>query len=161
MTAAAERWTVLALARHLLTRSRHVYEEAHRPAVVTAAERHFSAWTDGRYPRIIAPLGKQIEGAILADGRSVGIPALSRGCAEQLYLALRFGLVEHFVETSGEPLPIVMDDILVNFDPDRAHRAARSIKELSQTCQIIYFTCHPTTPLQADQEENMGRIEIT
>ncbi len=122
--AAAERWTVLALARHLLWRSRHVYEEAHRPAVVTAAERHFTEWTGGRYPRIIAPLGKPIEGAERADGRQVGIPALSRGTSEQLYLALRFGLVEHFVETSGEPLPIVMDDILVNFDDDRAARAA-------------------------------------
>ena len=153
--AAAERWTVLALARHLLWRSRHVYEEAHRPAVVTAAERHFSGWTGGRYPRIIAPLGKPIEGAERADGRQVGIPALSRGTSEQLYLALRFGLVEHFVETSGEPLPIVMDDILVNFDDDRAARAARSIEELAQTCQVIYFTCHPTTPLQADKEETI------
>ena len=112
-------------------------------------------WTDGRYPRIIAPLGKPIEGARASDGKQVGIPALSRGTSEQLYLALRFGLVEHFVETSGEPLPIVMDDILVNFDDDRAARAARSIEALAQTCQVIYFTCHPTTPLKADKEETI------
>jgi uncharacterized protein YhaN len=158
--AAAERWTVLALARHFLVRSRHVYEEAHRPAVVTAAERHFSRWTGGRYPRIIAPLGKPIEGAVSANGEPVGIPALSRGTSEQLYLALRLGLVEHLVETSGEPLPIVMDDILVNFDDDRAARAARSIEELAQTCQIIYFTCHPSTPLKADKEETLRVSEV-
>ena len=88
------------------------------------------------------------------------IAGLSRGTSEQLYLALRFGLVEHFVETSGEPLPIVMDDILVNFDDERATRAARSIEELSKTCQIIYFTCHPTTPLRADLETNLKRMEV-
>ena len=40
-----------------------------------------------------------------------------------------------------------MDDILVNFDPDRAARAARSIEALAERQQVIYFTCHPTTPL--------------
>ncbi len=158
--AAAERWTVLALARHLLVRSRHVYEEAHRPAVVTAAERHFGGWTGGRYPRIIAPLGQPIEGVERVDGQQLTLAALSRGTSEQLYLALRFGLVEHFVETSGEPLPIVMDDILVNFDDDRAARAARSIEALAQTCQIIYFTCHPTMPFAADKEETIRVVEV-
>jgi uncharacterized protein YhaN len=158
--AAAERWTVLALARDLLRRSRHAYEEAHRPAVVTAAERHFGPWTDGRYPRIMAPLGQPIDGVERADGQQLTLAALSRGTSEQLYLALRFGLVEHFVETSGEPLPIVMDDILVNFDDDRAARAARSIEELAQTCQVIYFTCHPTTPLKAHKEETMRLLEV-
>jgi uncharacterized protein YhaN len=53
-----------------------------------------------------------------------------------------------------------MDDILVNFDDDRAARAARSIESLSKVCQIIYFTCHPTTPLQAEVEKNLPRLEV-
>ena len=126
----------------ILNRSRSVYEEAHRPAVIEKAEYFFKAWTDGRYRRIIAPLGEDVRSIERRDGVEVGLSGLSRGTSEQLYLALRFGLVQHFVETSGEPLPIVMDDILVNFDADRAERAARSIEELAETCQIIYFTCH-------------------
>ena len=108
----------------------------------------------------MAPLGEDIRGVVRRDGVEVGIPGLSRGTSEQLYLALRFGLVQHFVETSGEPLPIVMDDILVNFDEDRAARAARSIEELSKTCQVIYFTCHPTTPLEADVERELEPISV-
>jgi uncharacterized protein YhaN len=160
LQAAAERWTVYALAHQILKRSRSVYEEAHRPAVVEKAEHFFSDWTDGRYRRIIAPLGEDIRGIERRDGIEVSIPGLSRGTSEQLYLALRFGLVQHFVETSGEPLPIVMDDILVNFDADRAARAARSIEELASTCQIIYFTCHESTPLEADVEKPLPRIEV-
>jgi len=160
LEAAAERWTVLALAHEMLARSRAAYEEAHRPAVVQAAERHFAEWTGGRYGRIIAPLGQPIEGVERNDGLRVPLAGLSRGTSEQLYLALRFGLVERFVETSKEPLPIVMDDILVNFDDDRAARAARSIEELSKGCQVIYFTCHPTTPLRPDLEMTLGRLEV-
>lgn len=157
---AAERWTVLALAKDLLARSRAAYEEAHRPAVVQAAERYFAEWTGGRYTRIIAPLGSSIEGVERRDGERVPLAGLSRGTSEQLYLALRFGLVERFVETSGEPLPIVMDDILVNFDEDRAARAARSIEALAGTCQVIYFTCHPTTPLNAEVEKTLAPLEV-
>jgi uncharacterized protein YhaN len=158
--AAAERWTVLALAHDMLARSRAAYEEAHRPAVVQAAERYFAEWTDGRYRRIIAPLGRPIEGVERSDGFHVPLAGMSRGTSEQLYLALRFGLVEHFVDTSKEPLPIVMDDILVNFDDDRAERAARSIEELAKGCQVIYFTCHPTTPLRPDLEKTLGRLDL-
>ena len=161
LRAAAERWTTLAVAHTLLKRSRGVYEEAHRPAVVEKAERLLEQWTDGRYRRIIAPLGEDIRGIERADGTAVELPGLSRGTSEQLYLALRFGLVEHFVETSGEPLPIVMDDILVNFDPGRAAHAARSIEELARTCQVIYFTCHETTPLRAEREETLERLAVS
>jgi len=159
LVAAADRWTVLALAKDLLARSRAAYEEAHRPAVVQAAERYFAEWTDGRYARIIAPLGSPIESVELSSGSRVSLAGLSRGTSEQLYLALRFGLVERFVETSGESLPIVMDDILVNFDDDRAARAARSIESLAGTCQIIYFTCHPTTPLKAEVEKTLRPLD--
>ena len=38
-----------------------------------------------------------------------------------------------------------MDDILVNFDPERAEEAARAIAELADENQVIVFTCHPPT----------------
>lgn len=155
LESAAESWAVLSLARELLTRSRLAYEEAHRPAVVQAAERHFEAWTGGRYRRIVVPLGGAIESVVRRDGTPLRLADLSRGTAEQLYLALRFGLVERFAETTGEPLPVVMDDILVNFDDERAALAARSIEELARTCQVIYFTCHPETPLRADAQKTL------
>jgi len=43
------------------------------------------------------------------------------------------------------PLPVIMDDILVNFDPDRAAAACRALLELSTDQQVLLFTCHPTT----------------
>jgi uncharacterized protein YhaN len=76
---------------------------------------------------------------------------LSRGTSEQLYLALRFGLIEEFAR-HGEPLPVVMDDILVNFDADRAARAASAIRDLASRHQVLYFTCHRWTAELLDPE---------
>jgi len=160
-TAEADRWTTLALAGTILRRTRERYEREHQPAVVQIAERFLREWTDGRYRRIVAPLEGaalgvgSIQQVELANGRLLPITALSTGTAEQLYLALRFGLVEHFA-TSAESLPLIMDDILVNFDPVRAARAARSIEELATRHQVLYFTCHPETPLRHDAEIVLG-----
>jgi uncharacterized protein YhaN len=51
-----------------------------------------------------------------------------------------------------------MDDILVNFDDERAARAARSIEELATRQQVMYFTCHPETPLRAASEIVLPRL---
>ena len=69
---------------------------------------------------------------------------MSRGTREQLYLSLRFGLIREFGERT-ERLPVVVDEVLVNFDPKRAGRAARAFAELANTNQVLVFTCHPET----------------
>jgi uncharacterized protein YhaN len=116
--------------------------------VLSVAEGLLTSWTNGRYVRILAPMGKPVQELERNDGVLVPLNALSTGTAQQLYLALRFGLVEHFAG-QAESLPVVMDDIRVNFDPIRAERAARSIEDLATRHQVLYFTCHPATPLAA------------
>jgi uncharacterized protein YhaN len=159
--AEAERWCTLTIASSILRRTRERYERAHQPAVVRIAEELFRDWTGGRYRRIVAPLDgasagvSSIEHVERSDGRLLPITSLSTGTAEQLYLALRLGMVEHFASTA-ESLPLVMDDVLVNFDPARAGRAARSVEALSARHQVLYFTCHPETPLRADLEIELG-----
>ncbi|MEI7744648.1 MAG: AAA family ATPase [Chloroflexota bacterium] len=151
-------WTTFVLARHLLATARHAYEGEHRPAVIRIAEQYFTEWTRGRYRRILAPIGSQIEAVEHVDGTNVAIEDLSTGTAQQLYLAIRFGLLEHFAQ-NAEPLPVVMDDILVNFDDERAALAAESIRELAKRQQVLYFTCHPEIPLKGDLEIEMPRLK--
>ena len=58
---------------------------------------------------------------------TVGIAGLSEGSADQLYLALRLASLETYLE-SHEPIPLVVDDILIQFDDDRRHgRASRPL----------------------------------
>jgi uncharacterized protein YhaN len=148
LEAEAEEWGVRRLAVGLMERTRQRYEREHRPGVIRTAEAFLAEWTDGRWVRIVAPLGGAIDGLERVDGRQVAIGALSRGTQEQLYLALRFGLIEHFAD-EAEPLPIVMDETLVNFDEARAERTARTIERLSARHQILYFTCRASNPLRS------------
>ena len=141
----AHAWAVRAIALRLLEETRARYERERQPQVIRDAERYFSLITGGRYTAILAAPG---EASVRVDEgerlRQKDPDELSRGTQEQLYLALRFGLIEQFARTA-EALPVVMDDILVNFDPERASRAAEAIRELARSHQVIYFTCHEPT----------------
>jgi uncharacterized protein YhaN len=110
---------------------------------VRHAQEFFNAITDGRYRQVYAPLGEQTITVTDANGNTKQPSQLSRGTREQLFLSLRFGLIRELGQRT-EPLPVVVDEVLVNFDPDRALRAAVAFTELSKTNQVLVFTCHPT-----------------
>lgn len=138
----AREWSILKIAAHLIDRAREKYERERRPAVLKQAEQYFTRLTHGGYREILTTEGDpQI---VAPNGTRKELRHLSRGTSEQLYLSLRFGFVEEFTRRS-EPLPLVFDDILVNFDADRAAAAAEAIVELSRRHQILLFTCHPAT----------------
>ena len=142
-------WASTALASRLLAETRRRYERERQPDVVKAAQAYFRQITNGRYERIAAPPGEASVRVETESGEQLLPSELSRGTVEQLYLALRFGLIEEFAR-HAEPLPVVMDDILVNFDETRAARAAAAIGQLAATHQVIFFTCRAGTAAALD-----------
>jgi uncharacterized protein YhaN len=140
----AREWSKLTIAEELLLRTRRKFEEERQPGVIQHAQKFFSTITDQRYDRLHSPIGEQKLTVIERAGVSKQPTELSRGTREQLYLSLRFGLIREFGERT-ERLPVVVDEVLVNFDPDRARRAAEAFAELAQTNQVLVFTCHPET----------------
>lgn len=137
----SEEWSALVLARAIMKKAMERYEKEWQ-GVIKEAQAFFSKITQGRYARIYAPLGELKIYIQDRYGRMKDIQDLSRGTAEQLYLSLRFGFICEF-NRRGESLPIVFDDILVNFDPQRFQVTCQAVKELTKTNQIFYFTCHP------------------
>ena len=142
-------WATTALAGRLLAETRRRYERERQPDVVKSAQAYFRQITNGRYVRITAPPGDASVRVETESGDQRMPSELSRGTVEQLYLALRFGLIEEFAR-HAEPLPVVMDDILVNFDEARTERAASAIGELAATHQVIFFTCRADTAVALD-----------
>ena len=138
----AKIWGANAVARYLLNKAREKFEKEHQPKVIKEASRFFNTFTGGEYNEIIAPLGEQSLEVMTYKGKRKQPGQLSRASAEQLFLALRFGYMTNYAESS-EGLPVIMDDILVNFDPNRSHHTARTIFELAETHQVLFFTCHP------------------
>ena len=140
----AHDWATVTLATHLLEQARSSFERERQPDVLLRASEHFKQMTDGRYTRLLAPPGDSKVVMELANGSRRETHELSTGTAEQAYLALRLGLVHQFSQHS-EPLPLVMDDIFVNFDPKRSKAAMREVLKLTDRHQVLLFTCHPET----------------
>lgn len=138
----SKKWACYAIAKFLLNKAREKFEQEQQPKVISDAGIFFKTITEGQYEKIIAPIGENTIDVVTWNGQRKQPQQLSRGTAEQLYLAIRFGYISNFT-VNGENLPIIMDDILVNFDPGRASQTAKAILELSEKHQILFFTCHP------------------
>ncbi len=160
LRSAALEWSRYALTRHLFTRAKAEFEKRQQPQVVREAGDFFRRLTDDRYRKLVAPIGEETIEVVGADGRRKQPEELSRGTAEQLYLAIRFGYIRSRGEVS-ESLPVVMDDILVNFDHRRIRRAAEAILELADRHQVLFFTCHPgTAVLLSEMGGNLPVIRL-
>ncbi|MCH8474076.1 MAG: AAA family ATPase [Opitutales bacterium] len=144
LTEKTREWLATKLALEMLGRAKQRYEEAHQPVVLRETKAFFSRITAGAYQDLRLSLTEKHVSLVASDGRNRGVAELSRGTREQLLLALRLGLISEY-EQNREPLPIVLDDLLVNFDPDRAARIADVLTEFAVGRQIILFTCHPHT----------------
>lgn len=147
MATLARQWARLAMTHAVIEQTKRQFERERQPAVMQEASKIFRLITDGRWQGINASLENSGGIRILPanQGEPVGPEMLSRGAQEQAYLALRLAYIKNHA-AQAEALPLVMDDVLVNFDPERAQRTASALARLSGAndgLQILYFTCHP------------------
>lgn len=167
----AKRWAVLTIARDVFERTREEFQQERQPALMKSASKYLSELTLGRYASVRAVIGEKEQDLEVVEGEAHTKRAneLSRGTAEQLFLAMRFALIEEYAK-NAEPMPVVLDDILVNFDPARAKAAYKVIMDLSERFQVIFLTCHPETETmfksvaprkKKDREAAMKVIELS
>jgi exonuclease SbcC len=105
-------------------------------------EEILSAITGGKHARV------SLSGALpatVADekGASLSWEQLSAGTRDGLGLALRLAMADFFLGSADGFL--LMDDPLVDMDPERQKRAAEALRSFAATRQLILFTCHPST----------------
>ncbi len=143
---AARAWRVAAVAKALVERTLVEFQRTRQPEVLAHASEALSMVTGGRYLRVVQEGGEGDLAVLDRRGGRKRLPELSQGTAEQLYLCLRLGLVAAFARQSG-PVPLVMDDVLVNFDPRRARAITGVLTTFSREhgLQVLLFTCHPGT----------------
>jgi uncharacterized protein YhaN len=148
----AREYQVVSTARLLVSDTLKAYVRDRQPAVLASASEAFSSVTGGRYVRVVQDEEGELETVVVIrrDDARLAPDALSRGTQQQLYLSIRLALAEVFAKASS-PLPLVMDDCLVNFDPKRAAALAALLVERAADGQALLFTCHPQTA------ELMGR----
>ncbi len=140
--ALAGRWLVNALALHLAETAKTRFSKGRQITLIEDTSRLFRLITDGEYSDVSFSLDDGKLQAVHKNGETKDADsALSLGTQNQLYLALRFAYLRQQA-ASGEPLPLIMDDILVNFDARRARNTALALTGLGRENQILFFTCH-------------------
>ncbi len=156
-----EDWLELATALELLKLTREKFEKENQSPALDEASQLFRAITGGRYERIFIPLDSdEAELTILTqNGTTLGVDCLSRGTLEQLLLCIRLGYIQHFQRQQKVNLPLLMDDVAVNFDPERMARALEVLAESSrQGQQVIFLTCHDSLINSVPKETRIFRL---
>ncbi len=116
-------------------------ERDYQPETLARASHYLLKLTCGRYEQVRTPFGSRELLIYEKDGSVRKITELSDGTREQLLLALRMALIDLFAK-QGIELPIVLDDICVNFDQVRTEAAVKTLIEFAQNKQVLFFTCH-------------------
>jgi uncharacterized protein YhaN len=57
---------------------------------------------------------------------------------------MRLGIVAEF-EKNAESLPLILDDVLVDFDTPRRRTAVQMLAEFAKNRQLIIMSCHQET----------------
>jgi len=74
------------------------------------------------------------------SGQMVDSERLSNGTIDQIYLALRFSIIDNLLLSNK--MPIILDDCFIQYDNDRLKEVISYLQSISKDKQIIMFTCH-------------------
>ena len=134
-----EEHEAISIALTALAAANEGLQQRFSPQLNAAAGEYFARLTGERYTRL--SLNRELEGETARTGDVVPHSALylSRGTADQLYLAVRLAVCKLCLP--GLP-PIMLDDALTAFDDERAKLALKLLRELAEQQQILLFTCH-------------------
>lgn len=167
-----------ALAKIVLKETIRNFNEKFANPILTRAQAHFQCLTDNSFAGIITDqesksfyLSRRHGDATEGEGLTFGLKqfenqegntVLSDGTADQLFLSLRLAAIElyldQYIAVSKETMPIILDDILVNFDDNRAIATLDCLAKLSEKSQVILFTHHQHLEELAKKCKNHDRI---
>lgn len=159
LTERREEYDAILTAMTGLDEANAMLQERMSPALNARASELFHQLTGGKYDQV--SLTREFEA--LASRREDIIPrrllTLSKGTADQLYLAVRLAVCD-LVLTGSDPAPLVLDDALVNFDDERLGLALDLLRQLAETRQVLLFTCQSRERLQLEGQPDVHVVRL-
>jgi uncharacterized protein YhaN len=145
LTHDVEEYARLRLAAVVLREAIERHRQRTQGPVLDRASRLFAALTLGSFEGLRVEYDDHDEPVLQAlrpgGAEAVAVRGLSLGTADQLYLALRLASLETAIQSHG-PLPLVGDDLLIQFDDRRTAAALQVLADLSDHTQVMLFTHH-------------------
>lgn len=155
---ALEDWATQVFIAHCMEQAQGRYEKDKQPQMLAKASYYVDQLTDGKY-RLALNDDMEVL-AIDRAGKHLERQHWSSGMGDQVYLALRLALVELFSQ-SVEPLPLILDDILVRFDEQRQAKALALLAELGKKQTIIVLSCQRELLTMAQGMEHIDCFALT
>ena len=152
MAEAAERYLKLHTASRLLKWSMEKFRETKQGPMLAKASAIFNSLTLGSFSRLLVDSEAATPRlfGIRPGGEQVDVAGMSEGSRDQLYLALRLAALELQVD-QGLNMPLIADDLFINFDDRRTAAGLRVLGDLSRSMQIVFLTHHEhLVPLAKD-----------
>jgi uncharacterized protein YhaN len=143
MSDAAGRYLKLHTAQMLLKWSIEKFRETRQGPMLAKASGMFHTLTQGAFSRLLVDSDgdKPRLLGIRTEGQQVEVKGMSDGTRDQLYLALRLAALELQVD-QGLRMPLIADDLFINFDDGRTAAGLSVLGELSRKMQIVFLTHH-------------------
>lgn len=140
-----ERWCRVKLAAVLLAREIERYREENQGPLLGSSSSLFSRLTLGAFAGIKAGFDDKDRPCLrcvrAGSGGEVDVEGLSDGTRDQLYLSLRLASLLRRTDMA-EPMPLVLDDVLIQLDDQRASAALAVLAEVARKMQVLFFTHH-------------------
>ena len=134
----ADRYLLLRSAETILQRAVEQFGRRHQEDLLEQTAALLRQLTAGRYTGLEPEQG----GLRVIGAEGAKTPRqLSTGTREQLFFAFRLAYIVQHAE-AREPLPVILDDALVNFDDERADRAIQALRDLHPEVQVLLLSCH-------------------
>jgi uncharacterized protein YhaN len=156
----AEQFIRLRIAGAVLEQAIKRHQQENETPILKRAGELFTRLTLGSFSELRTGHNEQGEAILVGlrdENKEVAVEGMSDGARDQLFLSLRLASLELFL-SGREPIPFIVDDILINFDDARSIAALQVLAELAHKTQVILFTHHEHLTKLA--EANLPRGEL-
>jgi uncharacterized protein YhaN len=143
--AADDYYDTLGIAQEVMTSSFNEIRQSFGPLLNTKTADIFSSLTGGRYKNVMITRNFDINVQDSSSSEMREWKYLSSGTVDQAYLSLRLA-VSDLLNRSNEELPVLLDDVFIQYDDERARKGLEFLVGYSNggesSPQVILFTCH-------------------
>lgn len=162
LQADAARFLRLRLATHLLQRQIERFRKDNQGPLLQKSGDVFQAITRGAFSGLGAEFNADdlpVLVGVRRDHSKVAVEGLSEGSRDQLFLALRLAALDRHLE-EHEPMPLILDDLLITFDDERAKAILPQLGAMAQRTQIVLFTHHEHLVELCRQRLGAGKFHL-
>lgn len=142
----AGRYVRLKIAESILRQQVERYREENKDPLLAKASEFFATMTCNEFSGLQMDYDEKdgrpiIVGVRAGSKTTVDVKAMSDGTRDPMFLALRLAYLQRRLG-QYEPMPFIVDDILIHLDDQRAVATLRVLAELSEQMQVLFFTHH-------------------